>query len=128
MNRAITTNLHHYINGKKEPGDSGRTGDIYNPAIGEVTKQVPLASKSEVEVAIAAAKAAFPAWAATPAGRRAQIMFSFRDLLKRNMDRLAEAVSSEHGKTLDDAKGSITRGLEVVEFACGISQLLKGEY
>jgi len=128
MNRAITTNLHHYINGKKEPGDSGRTGDIYNPAIGEVTKQVPLASKSEVEVAIAAAQAAFPAWAATPAGRRAQIMFSFRDLLKRNMDRLAEAVSSEHGKTLDDAKGSITRGLEVVEFACGISQLLKGEY
>ncbi len=128
MNRAITTTLHHYINGKKVPGDSGRAGDIYNPAIGQVTKQVPLASRSEVEQAIGAAQAAFPAWAATPAGRRAQVMFKFRDLIKSNMDRLAEAVSSEHGKTLEDAKGSITRGLEVVEFTCGISQMLKGEY
>ena len=122
------SNLHHYIGGKKVPGNSGRTGDIYNPAIGKVTKQVPLASKAEVEQAIAVAQDAFPGWAATPAGKRAQIMFNFRDLLKSNMDRLAEAVSSEHGKTLDDAKGSITRGLEVVEFACGISQLLKGEF
>ena len=128
MNRAVNAPLHHYINGKKVPGASGRTGDIYNPATGQVTKQVPLASKSEVEDAIAAAQDAFPGWAATPAGRRAQIMFNFRDLIKKNMDRLAESVSSEHGKTLDDAKGSITRGLEVVEFACGISQMLKGEF
>jgi len=122
------SNLHHYIGGKKVAGNSGRTGDIYNPATGQVTKQVPLASKSEVEGAIAIAQEAFPAWAATPPGKRAQIMFNFRDLLRSNMDRLAESVSSEHGKTLDDAKGSITRGLEVVEFACGISQLLKGEF
>ncbi len=122
------SNLHHYIGGKKVAGNSGRTGDIYNPATGQVTKKVPLASKAEVEGAIAIAQEAFPAWAATPPGKRAQIMFNFRDLLRSNMDRLAESVSSEHGKTLDDAKGSITRGLEVVEFACGISQLLKGEF
>ncbi len=128
MNRAINAPLHHYINGKKVPGDGGRTGDIFNPATGQVVKQVPLASRAEVEQAIACAQGAFPGWAATPAGRRAQVMFAFRDLIKSNMDRLAEAVSSEHGKTLDDAKGSITRGLEVVEFACGISQMLKGEF
>ncbi|MEJ2178150.1 MAG: aldehyde dehydrogenase family protein, partial [Gammaproteobacteria bacterium] len=113
MNRAITTTLHHYIGGKKVPGTSDRAGDIYNPATGQITKQVPLASRAEVEEAIATAQAAFPAWSATPAGRRAQVMFNFRDLIRSNMDRLAEAVSSEHGKTLEDAKGSITRGLEV---------------
>lgn len=123
-----TTQLYHFINGQKVAGSSGRSGDIYNPAIGAVTKQVPLASKSELENAIAVAQKAFASWSATPAGRRAQVMFAFRDLIKSNMDRLAEAVSSEHGKTLDDAKGSITRGLEVVEFACGISPALKGEY
>ncbi len=128
MNRAITTTLHHYIGGKKVPGTSDRTGDIYNPATGQITKQVPLASRSEVEEAISTAQAAFPAWSATPAGRRAQVMFNFRDLIRSNMDRLAESVSSEHGKTLEDAKGSITRGLEVVEYACGISQMLKGEF
>ena len=124
----MTLQLQHFINGQHVAGTSGRFGDIYNPATGQVTKQVPLASQSEVEKAIAVAAEAFPAWAATPPGRRAQVMFSFRDLIKKNMDRLAESVSSEHGKTLDDAKGSITRGLEVVEFACGISQMLKGEY
>ena len=120
--------LHHFINGQKATGESGRFGDVYNPALGAVVKQVPLASSEEVKNAITIAQEAFPAWAATPAGRRAQVMFSFRDLIKSNMDALAEAVSSEHGKTLDDAKGSITRGLEVVEFACGISQVLKGEH
>ncbi len=120
--------LHHYINGQKTTGESGRFGDVYNPALGAVVKQVPLASSDEVKNAISIAQDAFPDWAATPAGRRAQVMFSFRDLIKSNMDALAEAVSSEHGKTLDDAKGSITRGLEVVEFACGISQVLKGEH
>ncbi len=128
MNRAITTTLHHYIGGKKVPGESGRAGDIFNPATGQVTKQVPLASREEVGQAIGVAQAAFHAWSEVPAGRRAQIMFRFRDLIRSNMDGLAEAVSSEHGKTLEDARGSITRGLEVVEYACGISQLLKGEY
>ena len=120
--------LHHFVNGQKTPGQNGRFGDIYNPALGVVVKQVPLASSTEVRQAIGIAQDAFPEWAATPAGRRAQVMFSFRDLIKSHMDELAEAVSSEHGKTLDDAKGSITRGLEVVEFACGISQMLKGEH
>ncbi len=120
--------LHHFINGQKISGESGRFGDVYNPALGVVSKQVPLASGDEVRQAIGVAQDAFPAWAAMPAGRRAQVMFSFRDLIKSHIDELAEAVSSEHGKTLDDAKGSITRGLEVVEFACGISQILKGEY
>lgn len=120
--------LHHFVNGERISGDSGRFGDVFNPAVGTVEKQVPLASKSEVEQAITAAAEAFPAWSATAAGRRAQVMFNFRDLIKSNMDALAESVSSEHGKTLDDAKGSITRGLEVVEFACGISQVLKGEH
>ena len=123
-----TQELQHYINGQRVNGTSGRFGDVYNPALGIVTKQVPLASKSEVETAIAAAQDAFPAWSAVPAGRRAQVMFAFRDLIKQNMDELAELVSNEHGKTIEDAKGSITRGLEVVEFACGISQVLKGEY
>jgi len=121
-------NLHHYVGGEKLEGKSGRFGDVYNPALGVVTRQVPLASKEEVKNAITSAQQAFPAWSATPAGRRAQVMFGFRDLIKKNMDELAELVSAEHGKTLDDAKGSITRGLEVVEFACGISQMLKGEY
>jgi len=121
-------NLHHYIGGKRVDGNSGRFGDVYNPALGVVTKQVPLASRSEVENAITVAQQAFPDWSATPAGQRARILFTFRDLIRSNMDELAEQVSCEHGKTLDDAKGSITRGLEVVEFSCGVSQLLKGEY
>ncbi len=120
--------VQHYIDGRYVDGTSGRFGDIYNPAIGEVTKQVQLASKSEVEAAIASAHAAFPAWSETASGRRAQVMFRFRELLMANMDELAQLLSNEHGKTVDDAKGSVTRGLEVVEFACGISQMLKGEH
>jgi len=93
-----------------------------------VTAKAPLASKAEVEAAIASAQGAFPAWASTPAAKRAQVMFKFRELIISHMDELALLVSSEHGKTLPDAKGSITRGLEVVEFACGIPQMLKGEF
>ena len=128
MDAKVTHTLHHYINGRKVEGVSGRFSPIYNPALGEVTSQAPLASADEVRAAIAAARAAFPAWADTPPSRRAQILFNFRALIREHMDELAEMLSSEHGKTLDDAKGSITRGLEVVEFACGIPQLLKGEY
>ena len=123
-----TEQLHHFVNGQKMAGQSGRFGDVYNPALGVVVKQTPLASHAEVKQAIDVAQDAFAGWSMVPAGRRAQVMFAFRDLIKANMDVLAEAVSSEHGKTLDDAKGSITRGLEVVEFACGIAQMLKGEY
>ena len=120
--------LYHYIAGDKVAGGSNRFGDVYDPSTGKVTKRVPFANRAEVEKAIAAAAEAFPSWAATPPAKRAQVMFAFRDLIRRHMDELAQIVSSEHGKTLEDAKGSITRGLEVVEFACGIPQLLKGEY
>ncbi len=120
--------LYHYIDGKRVEGTSGRFGDINNPATGQVTRQVPLASTAEVETAIASAQAAFPAWSALPVGKRAQLMFSFRNKIVENLDELARVLSNEHGKTLEDAKGEVTRGLEVVEFACGIPQLLKGEY
>ena len=135
---AITSNLMtdagsrqqipHYIDGRHVAGNSGRFGPIYNPATGEITAQTVLASVDEVQAAIAAAQAAFPAWSATPVGKRAQLMFAFREKILQSMDELAHILSSEHGKTLDDARGEITRGLEVVEFACGIPQLLKGEY
>ena len=121
-------NLYHYIRGQKVPGTSGRFGDVYNPATGAVSKRVPMASADEVRQAIQAAAEALPQWAAEPPSRRAQVMFAFRDLLLGHMNELAEIVSSEHGKTIEDAKGSITRGVEVVEFACGIPQQLKGEY
>lgn len=124
----MTEQLTHFIDGERVNGTSGRFGDVYNPATGEVSKQAPLASADEVRAAIASSAKALPGWAATPAAKRAQVMFKFRDLLKSNMDELAEMLSSEHGKTLDDARGSVSRGLEVVEFACGIPHLLKGEY
>ncbi|HYD30734.1 MAG TPA: CoA-acylating methylmalonate-semialdehyde dehydrogenase [Azospirillaceae bacterium] len=120
--------LHHYINGRRVEGLSGHFGDVHNPATGAVAARAPFASRGEVEAAIGVADAAFPAWAATPPAKRAQVLFRFRDLILRHMDELAELVSCEHGKTIADAKGSITRGLEVVEFACGIPHLLKGEY
>ncbi len=124
----MTATLHHYVNGQKVAGNSGRLGDIYNPAIGEVTKQVPFASRDEVRAAVAAAKAALPGWAATTPIARARAMFRLKSLVEEHLGELAELVSSEHGKTVPDAKGSITRGLEVIEFACGIPHLLKGEF
>ena len=123
----MTATISHFINGKSVSGNSGRTAEAFNPATGEVDAIVPLASKSEVETAIASAEAAFPAWSATPAAKRAQVLFKFRDLLIANMDEVAELISRQHGKTLPDAKGEATRGLEVVEFACGIPHALKGE-
>ena len=123
----MTNTINHFINGKFVPGNSGRTAEAFNPATGEVDAIVPLASKSEVETAIQAAHAAFPAWSATPAAKRAQVMFNFRELLIANLDEVAELISRQHGKTLPDAKGEATRGLEVVEFACGIPHTLKGE-
>jgi malonate-semialdehyde dehydrogenase (acetylating)/methylmalonate-semialdehyde dehydrogenase len=118
----------HYINGKVTPGTSGRRGDIYNPAIGEVVRQVDLATVEEVQTAVDAAQAAFPGWAAQPPLRRARVMFRLKDLLERHMDELAAMLTEEHGKTVADSKGSITRGIEVVEFACGIPHMLKGEF
>src|SRR6476619_845579 len=118
----------HFVGGKLVKGGSGRTGDVFNPNTGEVQAKVAFASKSEVEQAIANAAAAQPAWAATNPQRRARVMFKFLELVQAEYDDLARLLSSEHGKTFVDAKGDIQRGLEVVEFACGIPHLLKGEF
>lgn len=120
--------LTHYINGAMVEGTSGRFADVYNPAVGEVQAQVPLASKAELDAVVAAAAAAQPAWAATNPQKRARVLMKFVDLLNRDMDKLAEALSREHGKTLPDAKGDVQRGLEVVEFCIGAPHLLKGEF
>ena len=118
----------HYIDGRRVPVTDGRVADVYNPATGAAVARVALASATDTEAAIASAHAAFPAWAATTPLRRARILFRFRELVERHADELAELISREHGKLLGDAKGELTRGLEVVEFACGIPQLLKGEF
>ena len=118
----------HFIGGKQVKGGSGRTGDVFNPNTGEVQAKVAFASKSEMEGAIANAAAAQPAWAATNPQRRARVMFKFLELVAAEYDDLARLLSSEHGKTFVDAKGDIQRGLEVVEFACGIPNLMKGEF
>ena len=124
----MTKTLHHFVNGKPLEGASGRFGDVFDPAKGEVTARVPFADTDEVRAIVAAAKAAQPGWAAVPAVRRARVMFKLKELIERHMDDLARIVTSEHGKTVEDAKGSITRGLEVVEFACSIPHLLKGDF
>ncbi|MEF2550769.1 CoA-acylating methylmalonate-semialdehyde dehydrogenase [Aurantimonas sp. A2-1-M11] len=118
----------HYIGGKRVAGTSGRTADVFNPATGEVQAQVALASAAELRAAVENAKAAQPAWAATNPQRRARVMMKFVELLNRDMDKLAEALSREHGKTIPDAKGDVQRGLEVVEFCIGAPHLLKGEF
>ena len=125
MDTAVKEEVGHYIGGRVVSGSSGRYGDVYNPATGEVARQVALASAEEVRHAIANAAEAFTDWAEVPPARRVQVLYRYRELLIQNMDELARLLSSEHGKTVEDAKGSITRGLEVVEFACGIPQLLK---
>ena len=118
----------HFIGGKHVGGTSGRQGDVFNPNTGEVQAKVAFAKRSEVEHAIANAAAAQPAWAATNPQRRARVLFKFLELANKEYDSLAKLLSSEHGKTIADSKGDIQRGLEVVEFACGIPHLLKGEF
>ena len=118
----------HWVGGAPVPGASGRSAEVFNPARGQVTGRVALASADEVDAAVRTARAAFPAWAATPPLRRARVMFRFKDLLEQHADELAAILTREHGKVFSDAKGEIVRGLEVVEFACGIPHLLKGEY
>jgi malonate-semialdehyde dehydrogenase (acetylating)/methylmalonate-semialdehyde dehydrogenase len=118
----------HWIGGKAVAGAQSRAGDVFDPSTGRVAARVPFASLAELDTCVQAAKAAFPAWAALPPLRRARVMFRFRDLLDRASDEVAEAISREHGKTLADARGEVVRGLEVVEFACGIPELLKGEH
>lgn len=123
----MTLQLTHFINGQRT-APSARSQTVFEPATGQPRGEVSLASASEVEQAIAQAKAAFPAWAATTPLNRARILFRYKALLEQHADQLAELITREHGKVFDDAKGELTRGLEVVEFACGIPHLLKGEH
>ncbi len=118
----------HFIGGKHVAGTSGEFGAVHNPASGEVIAKVSLASPAEVEAAVAVASAAFPAWAATPPLRRARVMFKLVDLLNRDRKEMSAIITEQHGKVLSDADGEVQRGLEVVEFACGIPHLLKGEF
>ena len=120
--------ISHWINGKPFAATSGRTSDVFNPAIGAVSARVNLGSAADVDAAVDAAKAAFPEWSETPPLRRARILFKFKELLDRNHDKLAELITREHGKVFSDAKGEVIRGIEVVEFACGIPTLLKSEF
>ncbi len=118
----------HWINGAHIAGTSGRFGDVFQPATGRVQARVPLATDAEVDAAVQAAAKAFPSWSAQPPLRRARVLFRFRELFEQRMDEVAAMLTSEHGKVNSDARGECTRGLEVVEFATGIPQLLKGEY
>lgn len=119
---------HHYVSGQAVEGTSGRFGPIFNPSTGEQAGKVALASKSEVEAGIAAAEAAFPGWSGTSVVKRARVLQNLVQILYREKDALAEALSAEHGKVFSDAQGDVQRGLEVAEFATGIPHLLKGEF
>jgi malonate-semialdehyde dehydrogenase (acetylating)/methylmalonate-semialdehyde dehydrogenase len=120
--------VHHWVNGQTLTGRSGRFGDVFNPATGTLQAKVALATPAEVDTAVAAAAAAFPAWSAQPPLRRARVLFRFREIFEQRLDEVAALLTSEHGKVFSDARGEATRGLEVVEFATGIPQLLKGEF
>jgi len=120
--------LDHFIAGQHVKGTSGRFGDVFNPATGEVQAKVAFASRAEVRKAVEAALGAFPEWSSVNPQRRARVMFNFKALVEKNMDELAHLLSSEHGKVLADSRGDVQRGLEVIEFACGIPHLQKGEY
>jgi malonate-semialdehyde dehydrogenase (acetylating) / methylmalonate-semialdehyde dehydrogenase len=118
----------HYVNGHVVAGGSARQQAVFNPATGAATGQVALANVADVNAAVAAAKAAFPAWADTPPIRRARVMFKFLELLNLHKDQLAHLITAEHGKVFTDAQGEVSRGIDIIEFACGIPQLLKGDF
>jgi malonate-semialdehyde dehydrogenase (acetylating)/methylmalonate-semialdehyde dehydrogenase len=118
----------HFIDGQHVKGTSGRFGDVFDPATGEVQGKVAFASRAEMRKAVDAALKILPQWSATNPQRRARVLFNFKALVEKNMDELAHMLSSEHGKVIADSKGDIQRGLEVIEFACGIPHLMKGEY
>ncbi|HWD59012.1 MAG TPA: CoA-acylating methylmalonate-semialdehyde dehydrogenase [Stellaceae bacterium] len=122
------SDIPHYIDGKRVSGSGTRAGDIFNPATGEKIRTVGFASTGDVDSAVAAAAKAFPGWAATPPLTRARVLFKFLELMAREHDSVARVISEEHGKVFSDAQGEITRGVEVVEFACGIPHLMKGEF
>lgn len=118
----------HHIGGRAVAGTSGRRQPVYQPALGQVARHVALASVDEVDAAVAAARAAFPGWADTPPIRRARVMLRFLELVNQHKDSLAAIITAEHGKVFSDAQGEVTRGIDIIEFACGIPQLLKGDY
>ena len=118
----------HFISGARVPGRSGRFGDIFEPNTGETRGRVAFASDAEVDAAVRSGAEAQPAWAALNPQRRARVMFEFKRLVEARMEELAGLLSSEHGKVLADSRGDIQRGLDVIEFACGIPHALKGEY
>jgi malonate-semialdehyde dehydrogenase (acetylating)/methylmalonate-semialdehyde dehydrogenase len=120
--------IRHFVNGSSFEGASGRFGEVFNPNTGEIQARVQLATVGELDLTVQAALKAFPAWSATNPQRRARVMFEFKRLVEANMQDLAEMLSAEHGKVIADSKGDIQRGLEVIEFACGIPHALKGEY
>ena len=120
--------VQHVIAGKREAGAGARRADVFDPATGQVARQVVLGTRADVDRAVAAASRALPAWAATTPLARARVLFRLRDLLEQNARELSAVITAEHGKVLSDAGGEVTRGLEVVEFACGIPDLLKGEF
>jgi len=120
--------IEHFVNGKNFLGDSKKSSKVFNPATGEQSAEVKLASTNDMNKAIEAAKNAFTSWSKKPPLQRARVMFKFKEIIEKNFEELTKIIVSEHGKVFDDAKGEITRGLEVVEFACGIPQLLKGEF
>ncbi|MGH8238554.1 MAG: aldehyde dehydrogenase family protein, partial [Steroidobacteraceae bacterium] len=124
----MSAQLGHFIGGGPRAGASGRAGPVFDPATGRLATNVSFASQAETRAAIQTARAAFPAWSETPALQRARVLFRFKALLDAHIDELAALITSEHGKVLADARGEVTRGIEVVEFACGIPHLLKGEF
>jgi malonate-semialdehyde dehydrogenase (acetylating)/methylmalonate-semialdehyde dehydrogenase len=125
---ASPARISHWIDGRVVPGESGRNGPVYNPATGEQTGVVDFASVEEVDAAVASAKAAFPAWRALSLAKRAELMFAIRELLHARREDIARILTAEHGKVLSDAMGEVARGLEVIEYACGIPTLLKGGF
>ena len=120
--------IQHFVNGKSYKGNSNRKGKVFNPATGEQESEVILGSKEDLNNTVNIARKAFESWSAKPPLQRARVMFKFKELIERNSEEIAKLIVSEHGKVYEDAKGSLTRGLEVVEFACGIPQMLKGEF
>ena len=120
--------IQHFVNGKKFLGESKRVGKVFNPATGEQSAEVKLATAKDVNEAVESAKKAVESWSNKPPLQSARVMFKFKELIEKNSDELTKIIVSEHGKVYEDAKGSLARGLEVVEYACGIPQMLKGEF
>ncbi|MGE5718317.1 MAG: aldehyde dehydrogenase family protein, partial [Nocardioidaceae bacterium] len=120
--------IEHWIGGSTSAGRSSRRGKVWNPATGEQQAEVLLASSTDVDAAVQAASSAFDDWSQASLSRRTSVLFAFREIVNARIDEIAEAISDEHGKVVSDAKGEVQRGLEVVEFACGIPHLLRGDF